>query len=277
MIVSAPAKTNLWLRVLGKRDDGFHAIETRMVALSLCDQLALNWTAKGGVSFTCSDSTLTTGEDNLVIRAVRAMEEYSDRKFDIAIHLDKQIPVGAGLGGGSSDAAAIIKTINQMAELNLSTEVMVDIAAQLGSDIPFFIFDQPCDVSGRGEVVQPIEATHDRLPIVLIKPTFGISAAWAYQNLASSNTASLTASVPQTCAWGRMENDLERPVFFKYPLLAQMKDWLLEQPEIHASILSGSGSTMLGVLRHFDGGEPLVERAKEQFGETTWVYCGQTV
>jgi len=160
--------------------------------------------------------------------------------------------------------------------LNLPNNTMVEMAAQLGSDIPFFIFNQSCDVSGRGEIVSPIEIDHDRLPIVLIKPTFGISAAWAYQNLAKASTEG-AKSVPQTGPWGRMENDLERPVFSKFPILAQMKDWLLAQPEIHAAMLSGSGSTMLGVLRHFDGGEPLVDRAKQEFGDATWVYCGHTI
>ena len=115
------------------------------------------------------------------------------------------------------------------------------------------------------------------LPVALIKPGFGISAAWAYQNLAKAKDMTLPTEVPQVCAWGKMENDLEIPVFMKFPILRDMKKWLLQQPEVHAAMLSGSGSTMLAVLRHFDSGEPLVNRAKQHYGEATWTYCGCTI
>lgn len=275
--VQAPAKTNLWLRVLGKRDDGFHAIETRMVALALSDQLALSWTDKEKVVFSCTDKTLPTGEENLVVKAVRAMENRLDRKFGIKIQLKKEIPVGAGLGGGSSDAAAVIKAINEMGKFGLDQAEMARIGAEIGSDIPFFIYNRPCDVSGRGEIVEPLDGEEiPRLPIVLLKPNFGISAAWAYQNFAKSGELILPPNVPQICPWGKMENDLERPVFMKFPILKHMKTWLLKQPEVHAALLSGSGSTVLAVLRHYDGGQTLVERAISQYGEATWSYCGYT-
>lgn len=281
-IVKAHAKTNLWLRVLDKREDGFHNLETRMVSLSLADELQLSWTAGDKVEFTCSDSSLPTNEDNLVVKAVRAMEQKTNRQFGIKIHLDKKIPSGAGLGGGSSDAAAIITAINQMGDFNLPKDVLAEVGAGIGSDIPFFIYQKACDVSGRGEIVQPVadddSTSEQRLPIVLMKPQFSISTPWAYQNLAKARTEMAGAKIiPQVCPWGRMENDLEYPVYMKFPLLAQMKDWLLRQNEIHAAMLSGSGSTVFGILRHFDGGEPVTERARAQFGSNTWFYCGYTL
>lgn len=276
-IIKAPAKTNLWLRVCGVREDGFHAIESRMVHLSLCDQLELTWTNKEKVQFTCSDPSLPTGEDNLVVKAVRVMEKHLGRPLGIKIHLSKNIPSGAGLGGGSSDAAAVIKSINTMGSFGIPPEELVHLAASIGSDIPFFIYDQPCDVSGRGEIVVPIDKEAiPRLPIFLMKPAFEISAAWAYQNLAKSNEMNLPTDIPQVCQWGSMENDLERPVYMKFPILRDMKKWLLKQPEVHAALLSGSGSTMLAVLRHFDGGDSLSRKAREHFGEETWTYCGFT-
>lgn len=276
MIVSAPAKTNLWLRVLDQRPDGFHDIETRMVNLSLADEVSLSWTKGEDIDFTCSDPELPTGEENLVVKAVRAMEKATDRQFGIKIHLEKKIPSGAGLGGGSSDAAAVIKAINKMGDFTLEPQALVDISATIGSDIPFFIYDQPCDVTGRGEIVTPLDReASNRLPIVLMKPGFAVSTPWAYKSLAKARE-SYPAIVPQICPWGKMENDLEYPAFMKFPLLAQMKDWLLSQREVHAALLSGSGSTVLGILRHFDAGEPLVARAKDYFGDTTWLYCGYT-
>ena len=273
--VTAPAKTNLWLRVLGKREDGFHEIESRMVNLSLQDHLTLQQTKGKKIELTCSDKSLPVGEDNLVVRAARAMESLTSKKLGLKIHLEKRIPCGAGLGGGSSDAAAVLHAVNQIGAFEIPLEDLVTAAASIGSDVPFFVHRTSCDVSGRGEIVEPVpEGKMPRLPIILIKPGFEISSAWAYQNLASSRDTNYPESVPQICPWGSMENDLERPVFIKFPILCQIKEWLLKQPEIHAAILSGSGSTVLAVLRHFDEGEPLVEKVKSYFGEETWTFCG---
>ncbi|MDF1815564.1 MAG: 4-(cytidine 5'-diphospho)-2-C-methyl-D-erythritol kinase [Verrucomicrobiales bacterium] len=274
----AHAKTNLWLRVTGQREDGFHNIESRMVLLSLADKIELQLIGRDKISLTCSDESLPTGEKNLVVRAVRAMEKHTGQDIGAKIHLEKNIPVGAGLGGGSSDAAAVIKAINELKEFGIDTQELARIGASIGSDVPFFLYNQTCDVSGRGEEVTPVaEEEILRLPVVLLKPGFQISAAWAYQNLAKSQEVHVSDSVPQLCPWGKMENDLERPVFMKFPVLRQMKTWLLAQPEVHGALLSGSGSTVVAVLRHFDGGEPLVKRAKARFGEPTWTYCGYTV
>ncbi len=273
--VNAPAKTNLWLKVLGRRDDGFHALETRMVHLSLADKLTLSWRDTEGIAFTCSDPGLSTGEDNLVVRAVRAMEQHLGQRFGISIHLEKITPYGAGLGGGSSDAAAVLRAINEMGNFHLPIDTLVQLAASIGSDVPFFIYDCPCDVSGRGEIVTPLGIEHSqRLPILLLKPAFGVSAAWAYQNYAKSKEYQLDPIVPQTCPWGTMENDLEYPVFTKYIVLREMKEWLLARPEVHAALLSGSGSTVLAVQKDNEGGQAIARDAVAHFGENTWTYCG---
>ena len=121
------------------REDGFHDIRTRMVCLSLADQLKLAWRDDDQVVLKCSDPTLPTGEENLVVMAVRALEKHTGKVFALTIELEKNIPSGAGLGGGSSDAAAVIRAINEMAKLNLSEAKMSEIAATIGSDIPFFM------------------------------------------------------------------------------------------------------------------------------------------
>lgn len=277
--IDAPAKTNLWLRVLGKREDGFHEIDTRMVCLSLRDTLFLKWRDDEKVVLRCSDPCLPTGEENLVVRAVRALERHCQKKFALSIDLEKSIPSGAGLGGGSSDAAAVLRAINQMAELNLSEEVLSGIAATIGSDIPFFVYDRPCDCRGRGELVTPVKGNQQpkRLGIFLCKPPFEISAGWAYQRFAESAEYKGFHYLPQVCAWGEMVNHLERPVFEKFPILGDMKKWLLEQPEIHAALLSGSGSTMLAMLKNGASGESLGEKVKARYGETCWTYVGTTV
>lgn len=275
--ISAPAKTNLSLRILGKREDGFHAIETRMVALSLADHLTLEKLPDGqGASLLCSDKNLDTGEGNLVMRALRLIEKHCEKRFDLRIHLDKQIPIAAGLGGGSSDAAALLKGVNHMFDLNLDHDVLTSLAARIGSDVPFFIYDSPCDCKGRGELVQPIEFKQ-QLPLLLVKPDFGVSAAWAYQKWADSVEIPGVVYAPQLCLWGTMVNDLERPVFEKFLFLARLKMWLLDQAETHVALLSGSGSTLVVVLAEAEGGERLEARMKEHFGGDLWSCISHTL
>lgn len=275
--IEAPAKTNLWLRVLGKREDGFHEIETRMVRLSLADRLRLKWREDESVELRCSDPSLPTGEDNLVIKAVRALEEHCGRGFAVSIDLEKVIPLGAGLGGGSSDAAAVLGAINEMAGLGLSEEQLAGIGSTIGSDIPFFLYGGACDCRGRGEIVEPVEERVPSAPIVLIKPAFSISAGWAYQKFEGSSTYEGFFYEPQGSPWGDMVNDLERPVFEKYPLLGGIKTWLMGQAGVRAALMSGSGSTMLAVMERGEAGATLTKAAIVRYGENCWTWSGRTL
>ncbi len=272
----APAKTNLWLRILGKRDDGFHEIETRMVCLTLADRLRLQWRDDEQLLLRCNDPELPTGEENLVIKAIRLLESHCGRRFALNIGLEKHIPSAAGLGGGSSDAAAVLRALNDMAGLGMTLDELVELAGRIGSDIPFFIHGRPCDCRGRGEIITPIPADEapPSLPVLLIKPAFGISAAWAYRHFAASGEYAGFHYQAQKQAWGAMSNDLERPVFEKFPLLGDMKSWLLAQSGVAAALLSGSGSTMLAVLDQVDNAESLRDRALERYGETCWTWSG---
>lgn len=275
--IAAPAKTNLWLRILGKREDGFHEIETRMVKLGLADRVRLKWRDDDEVILRCSDPDLPTGEDNLVVKAVRALEQHTDKVFSVSLDLEKHIPSGAGLGGGSSDAAAVLRALNEMASLHLPEAELAAVGATIGSDIPFFIYDRPCDCRGRGEIVVPISAEEvpPTFPIFLYKPDFGIAASWAYRRyLESAEYAGFTYA-PQSGPWGDMVNDLERPVFEKFPVLGDLKSWLLAQPGVRAALLSGSGSTMLAVMEEDADGAALAEATKERYGEG-WTWVGRT-
>ncbi len=248
-----------------------------MVALSLADRLSLeNIPGSDEVKLSCDEARLATGEDNLVVRAVRALEAHCGRRFGLRLHLQKNIPLESGLGGGSSDAAAALKGVNQLLELGLGAAELSELAKGIGSDVPFFIHDSPCDCSGRGELVTPVDGGQD-LPVLLLKPPFGVSAAWAYRRWADSMKLPGVAYAPQICPWGEMVNDLERPVFEKFFVLARLKVWLLDQAEVHAALLSGSGSTLVVVLVEADGGEGLAARAKERFGSTLWTHLGSTL
>ena len=277
--LAAHAKTNLSLRVLGRRDDGFHEVRTRMVPLSLADTLEIECRPEGrGFQLLVegADWTPKPGEENLVEKAARLFSEHTGRRIDARVVLKKRIPSGAGLGGGSSDAAATLRGLDHLLKTNLDEAALLHLAAAIGSDVPFFLHGKICECSGRGECITPVDDDWE-LPVVLLKPAFGVSTPDAYGRWKDAREIPGVLYAPQLCPWGEMVNDLERPVFSKYPVLARMKMWLLEQPETHAALMSGSGSTVLAILSTQHGGGTLVARAKEQFGPTLWTHVGQTI
>lgn len=266
----APAKVNLSLRVVRRRADGFHEIDTLMAPLSLCDVLEVERRPSGGLAFSCSDTTLPTGPENLVVRAVNAFTERTGIATDVAIHLRKTIPHGAGLGGGSSDAATTLLALNEVFETRLPKPVLAELAANIGSDIPFFIYRSAARCRGRGELVEPC-VLPDKIPLILLKPSFGIPTPWAYKQWQNSREIPGISYASQSFPWGELVNDLERPVFEKYIQLAELKRWLLAQPEVAGAMMSGSGSTMLAVLRARELGAALMEKARVQFGANIWL------
>jgi len=286
LTLPAPAKINLSLRVLGKRPDGFHAVDTRMVRLSLADQVTVKQIEGKASKLTCSDTSLPLDESNLALKALRAFEERSRPGWRLfgdkcpapawSIHLEKHIPAGAGLGGGSSDAAAVLKALNQLSGSPFTLAQLAEIAVPIGCDVPFFLYDSACDATGRGEVIEPVSFPHE-LCVLLVKPPFGIPTAWAYQKWKESTELNGVLYAPQICPWGTMVNDLERPVFAKHLLLPSLKMWLLEQPETLAAMMSGSGSTVFAVARSGVEAARLAERVQPWCGETSWVQVARTL
>jgi 4-diphosphocytidyl-2-C-methyl-D-erythritol kinase len=261
MQVVAPAKINLALRVLGKRPDGFHEIETLMAPVSIYDKITLEKQNRW-IHFSCDDPTLSTGDDNLVVRAAKIFLEHANLKSGVSIKLEKKIPHGAGLGGGSSDAAATLRGLNQFFETNLSREELAQLGSQIGSDVSFFLFESAAVCKGRGEIVEPIKLKQP-LSILLLKPAFGVASGWAYSGWQDSKEIPGVSYAGQNFDGQTLINDLERPVFEKFFFLAQLKEWLRAQPEVGAALMSGSGSTLFAVLRPNSNVDALSERAKE--------------
>lgn len=266
----APAKVNLSLRIVRRRDDGFHELETRLCPISLHDEVSLELLAAGGTRLDCDDPELPVGEGNLAIKAVRAFESATGVEVHAQLSISKRIPSGAGLGGGSSDAAAVLRLLNQAHGDPASIGQLTEMAATIGSDVPFFLFGQSCDAGGRGEIIEPIEFTA-RPTLLLIKPPFGISTPWAYSRWQDSTENPSLPYAVQSLSFGQLVNDLERPAFEKYLVLGDLKRWLLAQDEVEGALMSGSGATVFGVVR--DGGDPsaLAERTRSEFGETFWI------
>lgn len=261
MEVRAHAKVNLSLRVLRRRDDGFHEIETLMAPITLSDTLEIFATDR--FVFRCSDPSLSTGEDNLVVRAARLFFAETKLPPCVALTLEKRIPHGAGLGGGSSDAAATLRGLDQFFSAKLAPERLREMAAQLGSDVPFFLGEGAAVCRGRGEIIEPT-----RFPgpfrLLLLKPRFAISTPWAYSRWAEAKKIPGAFYEGQEFRGQTFVNDLERPVFEKFPFLAQLKDWLRTQPEIALALMAGSGSSLFGLLHDEARGEPLLERARAE-------------
>ncbi len=276
MHVSAAAKINLSLRIASRRADGFHEIETIVTPISLADELTLEKDEAGkGIQFRCDDSSIPQGDGNLVVRAARAFFEKAGLPADVRIELRKTIPHGAGLGGGSSDAAATLTGLNQLFETSLPREALMELAATIGSDVPLFLFDSAALCRGRGELVTPRHLP-TLLSILLLKPEFGVSTEAAYSSWQDSVEIPEVSYAPQEFNGHIFFNDLERPVFQKFVFLAAMKMWLLKQSEVGAALMSGSGSTMFAVLRDEADSDSLAERARKELDPKLWCFTGVT-
>jgi 4-diphosphocytidyl-2-C-methyl-D-erythritol kinase len=277
MQVIAPAKINLSLRVLGRRSDGFHEIETFLTPISLCDEINIEQrSGKQTIAFRCDDPSVPKGEDNLVVRAAKIFFEETKIGSGISIELRKKIPHGAGLGGGSSDAASTLLALNELFATNLPREVLAKMAEVIGSDVSFFIFQSAAVCKGRGELVSPTRL-REQLSLLLVKPEFGVPTQWAYSRWRDSREIPAVSYGAQQFDRQTFVNDLERPVFEKFVFLAEIKMWLLKQPEVGAALMSGSGSTVFAVTHDHVDVDRLATRAKAKLDPDLWTCACETI
>ena len=253
MISFPNAKINIGLYITGKRPDGFHDLETVFYPVTIKDALEIiDHSAKPGVTFTASG--LTFGDDdNICTRAYELLQK-EFRLPGIAMHLHKAIPIGSGLGGGSADAAMTLQLLNNKYKLDLSQSCLMDFAARLGSDSPFFIINKPCYATGRGEVLEEINLDLSSYNIVIINPGIHISTKWAFSNLQlQPHTSALNKMIQHPVGkWKNLiSNDFEKPVFIAYPEIARIKTNLYEKGALYAA-MSGSGSSVYGIFRKED-------------------------
>ena len=274
MQVLAPAKINLSLKILGRRGDGFHEIETLIAPISLYDKIDIERQSRC-IDFSCDDPTVPSGDENLVVRVAKAFFEKTKISGGVGIKLHKKIPHGAGLGGGSSDAAATLRALNQLFKTKLSREELASLGSTIGSDVSFFLFESAAVCKGRGEIVNPTRLK-TKLSILLFKPAFLVSSAWAYSRWQDSKEIPEISYQPQNFDGQSFRNDLERPVFEKFVFLAQLKAWLLKQEQVGAALMSGSGSTVFAVLRSEADVDLLVKRARDQLDREIWTSACET-
>jgi 4-diphosphocytidyl-2-C-methyl-D-erythritol kinase len=279
----SPCKVNLLLNILGKRADGFHELETILHPVRVFDRLSLI-RAGQGINLSCSEPALPTDARNLVYRTAELFLQAIRTKEGIRVHLEKRIPLAAGLGGGSGNAATTLLGLNELFGQPLAPEKLQLIAAFLGSDIPFFLQSKPALATGRGEQIHPLELfpALKGAAFLLIHPGFGIPTAWAYQQLArfpaalhgQPGRARRLVSLLQTgdlkSAGVEFYNSLEAPALHKYPLLALFQEFLRANGAA-ATLMSGSGSTTFAITHGQAAAEALAERFKAKFGAANWL------
>ncbi len=245
LTIQAPAKVNLYLAVHSRRADGYHEIETLMQKLELADQLKLRPGNKG-ISLCCPDSALPEDETNLAYRAAEVFFAETGLSGGIEIELYKNIPVAAGLGGGSSDAAAVLKGMNTLFSAGLTQEVLLEMAYPLGADVPFFVADfNLVRATGIGEKLEPVEVNAE-WQVVLVNPGFSVSTRWAYDNFAlttRSNPYILGRAVIYDELCKNLFNDLESVTIRRYPEIEKIKN-ILFRDRADGVLMSGSGPTV---------------------------------
>ena len=250
MINYPQCKINLGLNVIEKRQDGFHNLETIFYPVSLCDILEIIPSDKN--SFSISGISIPGNPfSNLVFKTYEILKKDFDLP-PVQIHLHKNIPAGAGLGGGSSNAASAIVMLNQIFSLNLSENKMMNYASSLGSDCAFFITNKPMFATGKGDIFQPIIFSLKGYYILLIKPDFSVNTAEAYSFIQPKKTIISANKIIENPVeeWkNKLVNDFEEPVFKKFPKIQSIKEKLYELGASYAS-MSGSGSAVFGLFKN---------------------------
>ncbi len=278
----SPCKVNLILNILGKRADGFHELETVMQPVNVCDEMTFE-RGGGGIRLLCSHPELPCDSKNLVHRAATSFLAAAKISDGVKIHLQKNLPLAGGIGGGSANAAVTFSALNELFGRPLPLEKLHELAAALGSDVPFFLHGQPALATGRGEKIRLLEnfpALRGRA-ILLAHPGFGIATPWSYQNLArfpaaldgQKGRAEKLIALLQTNNWPAVAdgfyNSLEAPAFDKFPVL-QLYQEFLRAHGAHVSLMSGSGSTTFAICETLAAAENLAEKFKSQFGNNGW-------
>lgn len=282
LVKPSGCKINLLLNILGRRPDGFHDLETILQPVPLLDEIELSRNGSG-VHLTTDHPSLPCDDSNLMVKAARAFFEVAGIAPAVTMRLVKRIPMEAGLGGGSANAATTLLGLNELFDSPLTAGQLHEVAARLGSDVPFFLQGNPALATGRGERIEPLAPfpALDGLTLVLVHPGFGISTAWAYRSLARFPDAlnglpgrsdELIRSLNRLdrADWGRLlYNSLEAPALWKYPILGLYVEEFKSRGAV-AAMMSGSGSTVFAWFANRALAESCLEHFRARFGTACW-------
>ena len=295
--VKAYAKINLYLDVIGRRSDGYYNIRTIMQKINLADELIVKGSKKG-IKIICNKEGVPSDKSNTVYKAVELLREYVQnsgikkekftRSKGVEIKIDKNIPVAAGLGGGSSDAAGVLIALNKLWDLGLSLRTLEGLGSRIGADVPFFIRGGTAYCYGRGDKIKRLQSL-GTLGVILLNPGYHVSTKWAYGNLKLKLTNKKNDNIIQRYAHIQrlkgdrgltikklekfLYNDLEETVIKKYPSIGKIK-YKLKKAGVEAILMSGSGSTVFGLVPT----QKFAEKVKEvlQQDDNCWIWVGKT-
>ena len=260
LILQAPAKVNYRLDVLRRRPDGYHDLRMIMQRFDLCDDILITLSDTPGIRVTCGSEGVPDGPGNIAWRAADELLSLAGRKVGVDIVITKRIPVAAGLGGGSSDCAAVLMGLNQLLELGLSDARLMEIGVKLGADVPFFIFKKTALAEGIGEQLTAIEQI-PQVWLAIVNPNVPVSTAWVYQNLQLTNRSDdfkmprFYSSIADICAV--LGNDLEAVTIRRYPVISEIKG-RLQALGAAGVLMSGSGPTVFGIFEQEDAARQAV-------------------
>jgi 4-diphosphocytidyl-2-C-methyl-D-erythritol kinase len=247
--LQSPAKINLCLSVLGRRPDGYHDVEMLMQMVGLFDEVTVSLGGPG-ISVTCDSHAVPSGEENIAWKAAKAMLRFSGKDVGLVIKIKKNIPVAAGLGGGSGNAAAVLAALNRLVGIGLDRDRLAEIGAGIGMDVPFFFFGPTALAQGRGEILTELPPLPP-IPILLVNPGVETSTAWVYKNLnlrlTKKGDCNKIARLNLRNIASGLHNDLESVTSALHPVINRIKDALLDQGAVGA-LMSGSGPTVFGIF-----------------------------
>jgi 4-diphosphocytidyl-2-C-methyl-D-erythritol kinase len=278
--IHAHAKINLYLDVVSKREDGYHNLETVFHSIGLYDEVILRETSKANITIDCQHLDVPSDSRNIAYRAAQSLKDYVGGFGGIEIQIHKHIPVTAGLAGGSANAAAVLYGVNELYALGLSKNVLMEIGAQLGADVPFCLHGGAAFGTGIGDILTPLPALSD-VPLVLINPGIAISTADIFRNLDITLTKQEKESIIiKTClekndivgVAENLYNLLEVPVFSKHPDLAVLKTQLSTQAGCQGALMSGSGATLFALMENSTTAQQC-----ESFFKNSVSFCTTTV
>jgi len=270
--LKSPAKVNLRLEILRRREDGYHELRTILQKISLYDTLSVSLKKEKGISISTDHPRLPIGRGNLVYRAAQMILKKSEYKGGLHIDIRKEIPLGAGLGGGSSNAATTLKALDQLLEIGLPTKELMKMGLGIGADVPFFFLDGAAIAAGVGERLKKMELPD--LSYVLINPNFEVSTRWAYQNFVLTKRHfhfNLQGFVKTPEGISRLLwNDLEGVVSHKYPQIEGMKKMLLSAGALGA-LMTGSGPTVFGLFSGKREAEKAFKNLEHKVRRSGWI------
>lgn len=256
--VKSPAKINLGLNIIRKRSDDFHDLETIFYPLSLYDIITFEKSDSFG--FDSNNKQLNKENSNLIIKAIRLLEEKSGKNIQVKVNLEKNIPIGAGLGGGSSNAALTLSTINILFDLNFADKELSKFALELGSDVPYFLNPIPSFAESRGEVLSPLDLKI-HFPIVIVNPGIHISTKWAFENIIPkksefhlNNLGNINFVEDIKNLKPKVMNDFEQMVFSKYKEVGEIKNNFYKSGALF-SLMTGTGSSVFGIFNNLINAE----------------------